>query len=275
MEANTNTVPEDITQIQHQTASWQVCWWAQTRLRVETQLLSYDILNFCPTKSSHILSGLENLPFPPQGTKAERQKSERQRTQQLRESEIWATAPRSLLQQDVFTVRTVPMDLPYLFEHKVAIHSHTALLSCNPNFCQALPQTSSLYPVCQQVWVHTINLERASGRGNGGGEFVGGGRGGKVGQRTQTEAKAAAPSPPRSSSRFVHSALALSVWCGGDSWWGTFESTADWLSFYCISQVLYAKMFLRIGTELLSTLFGWVTWTPKFEMVWTGHGLLF
>lgn len=158
MEANTNRVPEDITQIQHQTASWQVCWWAQTRLRVETQLLSYDILNFCPTKSSHILSGLENLPFPPQGTEAERQKSERRRTRQLRESEIWVTASRSLLQQDVFTL---PVDLPYLFEHKVALHGHTAQLSCNPNFCQALPQTSSLHPGCQQVWVHTINLDRA------------------------------------------------------------------------------------------------------------------
>lgn len=85
------------------------------------------------------------------------------------------------------------MDLPYLFEHKVDIRNHTALLSCTPNFCQALPQTSSLHPVCQQVWVHTINLERESGREDGGGEFAGGGRGGKVGQRTQTEAKAAAP----------------------------------------------------------------------------------
>lgn len=74
MEANTNTVPKDIAQIQHQTTSWQVCWWAQTRLRVETQLLPDDILNFCPTKSSHILSGLENLPFSPEGTEAERQK---------------------------------------------------------------------------------------------------------------------------------------------------------------------------------------------------------
>lgn len=67
-EANTNTVPRDITRTQHQKASWQVCWWAQTRLRVKTQLFfPSDILNFCPTKSSHILSGLENLPFSPQG----------------------------------------------------------------------------------------------------------------------------------------------------------------------------------------------------------------
>lgn len=131
------------------------------------------------------------------------------------------------------------------------------LLACNPNFCQALPQTSSLRPVCQQVWVHTINLERASWRGNGGREFVGGGRGGKVGQRTQTEAKAAAPSAPRSFSRILHSALAPSLCWGGDIWWGTFESTADWLSFYCISQVLYAKIFL--WTPPLSTLFSWVT----------------
>lgn len=64
------------------------------------------------------------------------------------------------LQQDVFTIRTFPMDLPYLFEHKVVIRNHAALLSCAPNFCLALPQTSSLHPVCQQVWVHTINLER-------------------------------------------------------------------------------------------------------------------
>lgn len=124
----------------------------------------------------------------------------------------------SLLQQEVFTVRTVPMDRPYLCGHTVFICNHTALLSCTPNFCQALPQTSSLHPVCQQVWVHTINLERESGRGDGGGEFVGGGRGGKVGQRTQTEAKAAAPSAPRSSSRILHIAITSSLRSGGDSW---------------------------------------------------------
>lgn len=177
---------------------------------------------------------------------------------ELRESEIWATAPRSLLQQDVFTVRTLPTDLPYLFEHKVVIHNHTALLSCTPNFCQALPQTSSLHPVCQQVRVHTINLERECGRGDGGGEFAGGGRGGKVGQRTQTEAKAAAPSAPRSSSRILHIALAASLRCGGDSWWGTFGRPADWLWFYCNSQVLCAKMFLRIGTLHWRAFFGQV-----------------
>lgn len=143
MEANTNTAPEDITQIQHQTASWQVCWWAQTRLRVETQLLFYDILNFCPTTSSHILSGLENLPFLPQGTEAERQKRERRRTHQLTGSEIWATTTSSLLQHDVFTVRTVPLDLPYLFEHKVAIHNRTAHLSCTSKLLSGL--TSDIF----------------------------------------------------------------------------------------------------------------------------------
>lgn len=244
MEANTNTVPEDITQIQHQTASWQVCWWAQTRLCVKTQLLPYDILNFCPTKSSHILSGLENLPFPPQGTQAERQKEWKTENSAAR-GEWNMSYISSLLLQDVFTIRTVPMDLPYLFEHKVVIHNHTALLSCTPNFCQALPQTSSLYPVCQQVWAHTINLEWESGRGDGGGEFVGGGRGGKVGQRTQTEAKAAALSAPRSSSAVLHITLAPSQRCGGDSWWGTFERPADWLWLYCTNQVLYAKNVLR------------------------------
>lgn len=90
MEANTNRAPEDITQIRHQTASWQVCWWAQTRLHVETQLLLYDILNFCPTKSSRILSGLENLLFYPLEAPRQRdRKSERQRSWLLRESEIW------------------------------------------------------------------------------------------------------------------------------------------------------------------------------------------
>lgn len=90
MEANTNRAPEDITQIWHQTASWQVCWWAQTRLHVETQLLLYDILNFCPTKSSRILSGLENLLFYPLEAPRQRdRKSERQRSWLLRESEIW------------------------------------------------------------------------------------------------------------------------------------------------------------------------------------------
>lgn len=49
--------------------------------------------------------------------------------------------------------------------------------------------------------VHTINLEWASERRVGRGEFVGGRRGGKVGQRTSTEAKAAAPSSPRPAPR--------------------------------------------------------------------------
>lgn len=30
-----------------------------------TTTATRDILNLCPTKSSHTLSGLENLPFPP------------------------------------------------------------------------------------------------------------------------------------------------------------------------------------------------------------------
>lgn len=122
MEANTNTVPKDITEIQHQTASWQVCWWAQTRLRVETQLLPYDILNLCPTKSSHILSGLENLPFPP--LKAQRQIG-RVKDRKLCSSER-VRFELQFLHQDVFTIRWVPMDLWYLFEHKVVICNHTA-----------------------------------------------------------------------------------------------------------------------------------------------------
>lgn len=77
MEVNTNTAPEAITQILHQTPSWQVCWWSQTRLHVETQLLSYDILNFCPTKSSHILPGLENLPLSLKAPLLRDRKSER------------------------------------------------------------------------------------------------------------------------------------------------------------------------------------------------------
>lgn len=156
MEANTNTAPEDITEIQHQTASWQVCWWAQTRLRVETQLLPYDILNLCPTKSSHILSGLENLPFP-------RLKALRQ-IGRVKDRELCCSErgkfELQILHQGVFTIRTVPIDLWYLFEHKVVTCNHTAPLYRTPNFCLALPQTSSLHPVCQRVWVHTINLER-------------------------------------------------------------------------------------------------------------------
>lgn len=50
------------------------------------------------------------------------------------------------------------------------------------------------------------------------GECVVGGRGGKVGQRTQTEAKASAPSAPWSSSAILHMALAPSQRCVGDSW---------------------------------------------------------
>lgn len=175
---------------------------------------------------SHTFQALRICLFPLKAPRQRDRKSERWRTWQLRESEIWATAPRLLLQQDVLTIRTLPTDLPYLFEHKVIIHNHTARLSCTPNFCQALPQTSSLHPVCQHVWVHTINLERESGRGDGGGEFAGGGKGGKVGQRTRTEAKAAAPSAPRSSFRILHISLASSLKRGGDSWWGTFERPA-------------------------------------------------
>ena len=111
------------------------------------------------------------------------------RTRQLRESEIWAAAPatRCLHRED-------SPHGPAIFIWAQSGHRqphgapipHSKLLS-------GLTRTSSLHPVCQQVWVHTINLERESGREDGGGEFAGGGRGGKVGQRTQTEAKAAAP----------------------------------------------------------------------------------
>lgn len=175
MEANTNREPGDIIQIQHQTASWQVCWWAQTRLRVETRLLLYDILNFCPTKSSRILSGLENLPFPP--LEAERVKDGDRGCSERVKHEL--LSPQTRLGRSVLTVRTVPTDLLHLFEY-----SHTQLHTSALNACQVLPQTSSLHPVCQQVWVHTINLDWESGRRDGGGESTGGGRGGKVGQRT-------------------------------------------------------------------------------------------
>lgn len=124
MEANTNTVPWGITQIQHQTASWQVWWRAQTRLRVETQLLPYDILNFCPTMSSHILSGLENLPFSTLKAPSQRDRqSERQGTLQLKIVKY----ELQFLQQDVFIVRMVPIDLIYLYEYGFIIQTHTAL----------------------------------------------------------------------------------------------------------------------------------------------------
>lgn len=258
MEANTNTVPEDIIQIQHQTASWQVCWWAQTRLRVETQLLSYDILNFCPTKASHILSGLENLPFPPSRHRG-------RETEKVKDREL-SSSERVKYELQLLAHSCNKMSSPYgqsLWTCHIYLSTKWpyTLFACNPNFCQALPQTSSLHPVCQQVWVHTINLEWARGRRNSGREFVGGGKGGKVGQRTQTEAKAAAPSAPRSFSRILHSALAPSLLWGGDSWWGTFESAADCSTVL----VLYAEMFLIIG--LRSTLIGWVTKTQEVEMV--------
>lgn len=230
MEANTNTAPEDITQIQHQTAlltgllmsTNKASCRNTTSLLWHLELLSNQVF-------SHTFRPWEFAFSPSRHRGRETERVKDGELGQLRESEIWATAPRSLLLQDVFSIRTVPMDLPYLFGHKVVIHNHTVPLSCTPNSCQASPQTSSLHPVCQQVWVHTINLEQESGRGDGEGDFVWGGRGGKVGQRTQTEAKAAAPSALRSSSRIVHNAPVASVECGGDSWWGTFERLADWL----------------------------------------------
>lgn len=44
------------------------------------------------------------------------------------------------------------------------------------------------------------------------------------------------PSAPRSSSRILHVALAFSLRCAGDSWWGTYERFADWFWLYCTSQ---------------------------------------
>lgn len=87
-------------------------------------------------------------------------------------------SPHSLLEQDVFTIRKVLMDLLYLRSYTATQHSYPA---------------SSLHPVCQQVWVHIINLEQESNREDSGREFVGSDKGGKVGQRTQTEAKTTAP----------------------------------------------------------------------------------
>lgn len=101
-----------------------------------------------------------------------------------RESEIWAAALSCNKISKISLHHKDSPSGPAIFIWVQSHTHHTALLSCNPNFCQVLPQTSSLHPVCQQVWVHTINLDWESGRGDGGGEFTGGGRGGKVGQRT-------------------------------------------------------------------------------------------
>lgn len=264
MEANTNTAPEDITQIQHQTASWQVCWWAQTRLRVKTQLLPSDILNFCPTKSSHILSGLENLPFPPEGTQAERRKewktenSAAQKEWNMSYNSPFTPATRCLHHKGSLQGPAIFIwaQSDHRQPHRPVLHSK--LLSGH---------TSDIFLTfsCQQVWVHTINLEQESGRVDGGGEFVGGGRGGETGSEDSDRSEG---SCPFSTSVFLHNPPhrppAPSQRGGGDSWCGTFERPADWLQLFCTNQVRYAEMFLRTGTAIYSRVqisFARITWT--------------
>lgn len=97
METNKNTVPEDITQILHQTACWQVCWWSQTRLHVETQLL---FLTFWTSVRPSLLTYFQALKFcllSPRGWEAERPKE--WKTENLADQREWNMS-RFLRQQD-------------------------------------------------------------------------------------------------------------------------------------------------------------------------------
>lgn len=100
-----------------------------------------------------------------------------------------------LPQQDVFTARTLPTDLPWIFGNKMVIRNRTPLISCTPNFCQASPQTPTVPPVRQQVVVHSINLQQKSGRGSlrRVGKFARGGKGGKSGSEDSDRSEGSCP----------------------------------------------------------------------------------
>lgn len=127
---------------------------------------------------SHNLRPWEFAFFSPQGTDADWHEWKTERALQLSASETWDPATRCLHQKD-------SPHWPAIFTWALSSRMHPRSSPVRAlNFCLALPQSSCRHPVCQQVLVHTINLERESERRDGRGEFVGGRRGGKVGQRT-------------------------------------------------------------------------------------------
>lgn len=199
-EAKTNTVPEDIARMQHQTAPL-------TGLLMSTNKAS------CRNTTSHLwlLELLSNSVFsntfapwefafyPSRRRDGERERKELGSSERVKyELRIFCSA----LQQGVFTIRPVSVDVPYLFEHNMVVHSHTVLRALQASVRLRLRQLPYIQFASRFGFTPLI-LSEGAGEEMGGGGFAWGGRGGKVGQRTRTEARTAAPSAPPSSSWMV------------------------------------------------------------------------
>lgn len=146
----------------------------------------HDILNFCPTMSSHILPGLDTLHFPLKGQGGDRQ-NEIQRTLRLRKCKITATAPAT----KCFHCKTCP--------HRPAIIISTQSGHTPTNcFCPG-PQTGlCMDTILTSRFARRFRFTRLILKQNVREETVERDiqvvrKGVKMGQRTQTEAKAAAP----------------------------------------------------------------------------------
>lgn len=195
------------------------------------------------------------------GRETERLKERtRQRTRQLRESEIWAGAPatRRLHCKDgphgpaIFiwaqSGHTQPCD-PAL---QTSVRAHLRHLPYIPS--------ASRFGFTPLILSEKAGEEVAEGNSwevDGVGKWVRG---------LRPKRRQLPPSAPRSSSRILGVALAASLRCGGDSWWGTFESSAILALTLLYQPGPEICRNLRIG-ELVWRVFDQATSTFELEMV--------
>lgn len=143
--------------------------------------------------------------------------------------------------QDVFTIRTVPVDLPYLFQHKMVPCNRTALLSCTPNICQARLRQLPYIQFASRFGFTPLILSERAGEETAKGfrvrlEEVGKWVRGLRPKRTQLPLQhLGLPADSSTSPSFPLSSVEVTV---GE---GPFERLADRLQLCCTNQVLNAK----------------------------------